>query len=320
MQALELVATWPVDSAVAGVVTAESTGRGPAVGRGCEVAGTVGDTGRAFPWASVTKLCTALAVLVAVEEGTIALDDAAGPPGATVAHLLAHASGLTPDGGRVLARPGRRRIYSNAGFILLGELVAARSGMAFDAYLREAVLDPLGMGGARFHPGASPAAGLVGTLWDLVALGAELLRPTVVAPETLAAATSVAFPGLPGVLPGFGAQDPCDWGLGFEIRDAKHPHWSGRRNAPATFGHFGQSGSFLWVDPDAGVACGSLAARTFGPWAAKAWPALSDAVLDDLAASRRSAGPFWALPSGPPRPGAYGDARAGGRRLGETEP
>ena len=71
----------------------------------------------------------------------------------------------------------------------------------------------------------------------------------------------------PGVLPGFGYQPHCDWGLGFEIRDRKAPHWTGSRNSPRTFGHFGQSGSFLWVDPEARVACASLADRDFGDWA-----------------------------------------------------
>ena len=58
------------------------------------------------------------------------------------------------------------------------------------------------------------------------------------------------FPGLVGVLPGFGRMDPNDWGLGFELRDAKSPHWTGARNSPRTFGHFGGSGTFLWVDPE----------------------------------------------------------------------
>lgn len=310
MRALEALASWPVGAAAAAVVTAgprDDDTRRPVVGRDCAVAGVVGAVDRVFPWASVTKLCTALAVLVAVEEGTVALEDPAGPPGATVAHLLAHASGLTPDGGRVLARPGRRRIYSNAGYLLLGELVAARSGLPFDVYLREAVLEPVGMAGASLRPGASPAAGVLGTLRDLVALGAELLRPTVIAPETLRQATTVAFPGLPGVLPGFGQQDPCDWGLGFELRDGKHPHWTGRTNSPATFGHFGQSGSFLWVDPVAGVACTSLADRSFGPWAIAAWPVLADAVLAELGRAPSPA------PPGPTR-SAYGVGDPGERR------
>ena len=69
----------------------------------------------------------------------------------------------------------------------------------------------------------------------------------------VAQATSVAFPGLRGVLPGVGRFDPLDWGLGFEVRGSKSPHWTGTRNSPATFGHFGGTGTFLWVDPAAGL-------------------------------------------------------------------
>jgi len=215
--------------------------------------------------------------LVAVEEEVVDLDQPAGPPGSTVRHLLAHASGLAFDSDRVLARPGRRRIYSNAGFEVLARTVGARAGMPFGQYLAEAVLAPLGMGSTRLE--GSAAAGLVGPLGDMVRLGGELLSPTLVAASTLAAATSVAFPGLAGVMPGFGRQAPLDWGLGFEIRAHKSPHWTGGRNSPATFGHFGKSGSFLWVDPRVGLACAALSGRDFGPWAKDAWPALSDAVL-----------------------------------------
>lgn len=236
-----------------------------------------GDTTLAGDWASVTKILTALAVLVAVEEEALSLDEAAGPPGSTVRHLLAHASGLSYDDDAVLAPPGRRRIYSNRGFEVLGALVGERAGMPFGAYLGEAVLDPLGMAGARLD--GSPAAGVTGSLDDLVRLARELLAPTIVSPATLTLATTVAFPGLAGRLPGFDSQDPLDWGLGIEVRGTKSPHWTGRRNSPATFGHFGARGSFLWVDPAAGLACGVLSGRDFGPWAKDAWPALSDAVL-----------------------------------------
>ena len=282
MRSFDLLSAWPVGAAAAGVLTREAPDGGPNPRYPVAVVGTSGDLDRPYYWASVTKLCTALTVLVAVEERTISLDDPAGPPGATVAHLLAHASGLAPSGGSVLAPPGRRRIYSNAGFDLLGELVSDRSDIPFDVYLREAVLDPLLMRDARLPPGASPAAGMFGTARDLLALGRELLWPSLIGAETLERATAVAFPGLSGVLPGFGRQDPCDWGLGFELRDAKHPHWTGTGNSPRTFGHFGQSGGFLWVDPDAGVACAALSDRPFGPWAAAAWPDLADAVLSEL--------------------------------------
>jgi len=236
-----------------------------------------GDTALAGRWASVTKIVTALAVLVAVEEEAVSLDEHAGPPGSTVRHLLAHASGLAFDEDRILAPPGRRRIYSNVGFELLGALVAERTGMAFATYLAEAVLRPAGMSATRLD--GSPAAGLVGSLDDLVRLARELLAPTVVSPATLARATTVAFPGLAGRLPGFGSHHRLDWGLGLEVRGTKSPHWTGRRNSPATFGHFGGSGSFLWVDPAADLACAVLSGRDFGGWATEAWPAFSDAVL-----------------------------------------
>ena len=244
-----------------------------------KVLGVAGDADTPLPLASVTKLLTSLAVLVAVEEGTISLDEPAGPPGSTVRHLLAHASGLPANGSAPVAQPGTRRIYSNTGFEMLAIAVADRAGMPFGDYLTSGVLEPLGLAGTVLA--GSPASGASAPLRDLLALGRELLAPTLVAPGTLAEATTVAFPNLAGILPGFGRQDPNDWGLGFELRDDKSPHWTGSFNSPSTFGHFGQSGAFLWVDPVAGLACGSVTGREFGPWAAEAWPRLADAVLDE---------------------------------------
>jgi CubicO group peptidase (beta-lactamase class C family) len=94
--------------------------------------------------------------------------------------------------------------------------------------------------------------------------------------------TSVQFPGLDGVLPDWGRYSPLDWGLGVELKDAKSPHWSGARTSPPTFGHFGGSGTFFWVDPEADVACACLTTREFGDWAKEAWPRLSDDVLAAL--------------------------------------
>jgi CubicO group peptidase (beta-lactamase class C family) len=266
VDALRQVREWPVERVAAGVVR---TG-GARAAEGDE-------TGR-FPWASVTKTATALAVLVAAEEGILELDDPAGPEGATVRHLLAHASGLPLYAGAPIAQPGARRIYSNHGFVVLAEHLAAAAAMPFPEYLHAAVLAPLGL---RAELRGDAGSGLVGSLGDLLALGAELLEPTLVAPETLAEAVTVQFEGLTGVLPGFGRQERNDWGLGFELRDAKKPHWTGARNSPRTFGHFGRSGTFLWVDPVAQVTLGVLTDREFGDWAHEAWPALADAVLGE---------------------------------------
>ena len=268
MEVLDQIDDWPAETAAVAVVAPHG------------VVAQRGPDELVLRWASVTKLFTAYAVLVAAEEGVLDVDEPAGPPGATVRHLLAHASGLPFEGGEPIGRPGERRVYSNTGFDLLGELVAERAEMEFGAYLRAAVLAPLELGSVELR--GRPSEGLHGSLRDLARFGRELLAPTVVAPETLAEATEVAFPGLVGVLPGIGRQEPNDWGLGFELRDAKQPHWTGMRNSPRTFGHFGGAGTFLWVDPDAAVACVVLTDREFGDWAIEAWPALSDAVLDEF--------------------------------------
>lgn len=268
MQSVGTIEQWPVEHASTVVVAA-----------GGEVVGAHGDAERVYELASVTKLLTAVAVLVAVEEGVLGLDDAAGPAGSTVRHLLAHASGLDFADRTVRAEPGARRIYSSAGFEVLAETVGRRSGIDFEDYVREAVLAPLAMTATTL---GSPAAGAASSVADLARFAAELQRPTLLDPSTLAAATAVVFPGLAGLLPGFGRQRPNDWGLGFEIRGGKHPHWTGATSSPGTFGHFGQAGTFVWVDPTAGCACVALTDRDFGPWAAQAWPVFTDAVLAEL--------------------------------------
>ena len=232
------------------------------VRRGGEIVATRGPDGLHLPWASVTKPLSAVIALWAAEDELVSLDDPVGPPGSTLRHLLAHASGLPMEGLQPTFRPGERRIYSNSGFDLLAEHVEDRAGLPFPALL------PDGFEGVLSGPAGS---GYVGPLTDLVRLAAVLLEPDWT-PE-------VQFPGLSGVLPGFGRQDPNDWGLGFEIRGAKTPHWTGSANSPRTFGHFGRSGTFLWVDPDAGLALGCLTDLAFGDWAVDAWPRLSDAVL-----------------------------------------
>lgn len=268
MPALDALDDWPVGNAVGAVV-------GPA--------GTLashGDTTRPFFLASVTKPLVARAVQVAVEEGAVELDSAAGPPGATVRHLLAHASGLSPHSDRILGKPGTRRVYSNYGFGVLAETVQQAAGIEFSRYLTEAVFEPLGMTATRLDGGA-PAAGfgVTSTVADLVAFAGDLLRPVTVSAQLHAEAVTVQFPGLDGVLPGYGVQRPNDWGLGFEIRDDKSPHWTGAANSPRSYGHFGQSGTLIWADPDAELVLIVLTDRDFGDWAKGLWPTLADTVL-----------------------------------------
>ncbi len=269
MQSVRSVQQWPVDTVAVAVVDASGA-----------VVGSHGPQDRPFRLASVTKLLSAYAALLAVQEGAVDFDQPAGPVGATVRHLLAHTSGLAFDTDRIVAAPGTKRIYSNTGFAMLADAVTSSSGIRFADYLTEGVLQPLGMAASGLE--GSAAAGAVSTCADLARFAAELQAPTLLAPQILAEATTVAYPGLDGIVPGYGMQRPNDWGLGFELRDHKSPHWTGSRNSPETFGHFGQSGTFLWVDPMAGAACIALTTRDFDQWAKNAWPAFSDRVLAEL--------------------------------------
>lgn len=244
------------------------------------VVGRVGDLDRVFPLASVTKPLVAYAVLIAIEEGAVDLNQPAGPPGSTVRHLLAHTSGLAFDSEQVQAAPGARRIYSNSGFAALADFVEQQTEIDFPSYLRDAVFAPLGMSSSALTGPAG--SGAQSTAADLGRFVAELSAPTLLASETVDEARSVQFPGLNGILPGYGSQRPNDWGLGLEIRDGKSPHWTGTRNSRATFGHFGQSGTFLWVDPESAVGCVVLTDRDFGDWAKQLWTALSDAIIDEI--------------------------------------
>ncbi|MER8186546.1 serine hydrolase domain-containing protein [Kitasatospora sp. NPDC094015] len=275
MQSLRMIEDWPAPNAAVAVVRAKDGA----------VLGGHGPQQHLFPLASVTKLLTSYAVLVAVEEGVFELDDPAGPEGSTVRHLLAHTSGLAFDEHRVMAPPGERRLYSNAGFDVLARTLSEAAGIEFGTYAAQAVFEPLGMRSTLINTAhRSPAgAGGLSTAADLALFAAELQAPRLLDPSTVRTATrAVAFPGTSGVLPGFGHRRPNDWGLGFEIRGDKSPHWTGTTSSPATFGHFGQSGTFLWVDPAAGVACVALTDRDFGPWAAEVWPPFTDAVLAEL--------------------------------------
>jgi len=265
MTVLQMVSHWPVELAAAGYV--DNAGRTE----------TTEHSSQVFDLASVTKPLFAYTILVAVEEGSLELDQPAGPPGATVRHLLAHASGMTDDPVVKLAGIERRRIYSSTGFDELGVVLAAASGLDPATYFHEGLVEPLGLKATSLV--GSPASGGRSSVDDLLIVLNEWLHPTLISPQTLNEAVSGQFPTLNGVLPGYGRQEPNIWGLGFELRGNKSPHWTGSNNSPDTYGHFGRSGTFIWVDPVREVGCVALTNREFGSWAVPLWPRFSDQVL-----------------------------------------
>ncbi len=272
MTALDLTSGWPVPHVSAAVLC------------GGELVATVGDTDRVQRLASISKPMATWATLVAVEEGIVGLDQAVGQPGCTLRHLLAHAGGYPFEGHDPIARPGTTRMYSNTGFDLIAQTVETAAGMAFADYLREAVFVPLGMPSSVLR--GSAAHGVHAHLADTCRFVAEVMRPTLIHANTAADAERIHYPELAGIVPGVGRYELCPWGLGFEVRGTKEPHWTGTTNSPRTFGHFGGSGTMFWIDPDRDLALVALADRSFDEWASAAlaaWPELSDVVIAEYA-------------------------------------
>lgn len=268
MRALALTGDWPVPHVAAAAVLPDGT------------VATVGDPEAPFRIASVAKMLVGYTMLVAVEEGTVRLDQPVGQAGCTLRHLLAHTGGYAFDGAAPITRPGTSRIYSNTGIEMAAEALAQAAEMPYAEYQYEAVLRPLGMSATTLH--GSPAHMVTSTVADLVRFIGELRAPALISADTATQYRTIQFPGLPGRVPGIGSFTDCPWGLATEIRGDKQPHWTGLHNSAATYGHFGGAGTLLWVDPGAEVACVALTDRSFDEWSAEAlrcWPQLSDAVL-----------------------------------------
>jgi CubicO group peptidase (beta-lactamase class C family) len=264
---LAAIDVWPVPHAAAAVI------RGKAIE-------TRGATEHRFRLASISKVITAWACLIATEEGSVTLDDPVGPPGATLRHCLAHAAGFGFDTPDTIIGVGKRRVYSNTGIERAARHVAERTGMPFDDYVREGIFEPLAMNASSLRGSAAHA--MWSTVDDLVRFATEVMRPTLISTDTAALLSTVQFPELGGVIPGLGSFTPNPWGVGAEIRGHKWPHWTGSTNSPTTFGHFGGSGTMMWIDPAIDTALIALTDRDFDEWsqdALAAWRSLSDAVV-----------------------------------------
>lgn len=269
MKSFELVKTWEVEKVSIGVI---KFGQKPK---------TTSLQKENFQLASVTKLFTTYTALIAIKDNVVGLEDEVGPcKGSTLAHLLSHSSGLAFDKNNCLMPLETRRIYSNIGFEYIGNYISQKVKLPFGIYMKEKFFDALGMDNSSLT--GSPAAGAESNLEDLILFAQELFSPSLIPPTTLSLATKPIFPDLGGILPGFGKQEPNDWGLGFEIKGHKIPHWTAPSNSELTFGHFGRSGCFLWIDPKIKMSCIALTNRDFGPWAAQNWPVFNESIIREL--------------------------------------
>jgi CubicO group peptidase (beta-lactamase class C family) len=131
-----------------------------------------------FRLGSITKQFTAMAILILQERGKFTVEDPIGKylddapeawKGVTIHHLLTHTSGIPsytadPEYGKKMAqpetvksmiarfkdkpldfRPGEKFAYSNSGYFLLGAIIEKVSGVSYEAFLKEAIFDPLDM-------------------------------------------------------------------------------------------------------------------------------------------------------------------------------
>ena len=250
----------------------------------CQLLGSWGDQDKVYPWMSVTKLVTSRTILGAVENGVLDLSEPLQPlPGISeprpvnVADLLAHRAGLDHEKREFTRAPRSRRVYSNSGYEILGELLSQRSGIPFTAWAQDMVLSPLGIKRQLLE---SPAWGMHGSLRELLAFAFEAACPRFLSPKLFAAWSRSDGMQLPGVVPGYGYHRDNAWGLGCEIRAAKDPHWTLPGSSEQTYGHFGQSGSFLWIDPLAHLGAVFLGQEPFSALHKQLWPKLNRALRE----------------------------------------
>ena len=227
---------------------------------------THGDLDTPRPWASVSKMATALGAALAVAQGPVTFEDEVGIEGATLAHLLSHSSGLGLEESDARTAPGTRRIYSNHGIDLAAGHLAGSRGVG--PWLHDLVLAPLKMQSTRVVGRA--AEGVVGATRDLAAFAREWVAPTLLTPARRDVTATPFLGELAGIVPGFGRFTPCPWGLGVEIRGNKN-HWMGDW-PPESFGHFGRSGALALVNVDEGLCVVATSTVAFAGWAHDLWP------------------------------------------------
>ena len=108
----------------------------------------------------------------------------------------------------------------------------------------------------------------------------------LLAAETVEEMLAPQFGPLPGGVNGVGEWPDLCWGLGFDVRGQREPHWAGTSLGPRTASHFGASGTLAWLDPERGLGLVALANRgSYSGWWREPWAALGAAVTAAAAAA-----------------------------------
>ncbi|MHB1131422.1 MAG: serine hydrolase domain-containing protein [Chloroflexota bacterium] len=220
--------------------------------------------------------------------------------------------------GKPLFDPGSRHSYSNYGYGLLGEIVSRLDARGYHRFVADELLAPLGMVDSFLQPPQTvwprlahvslpteprtayerynssyfrrlgiPWGGLYTTPEDLAVFAQLYLDHgrhgdrQLLSPATVRAMTRDHLGGVPGGIASFGLSWPsATWGLGWDVKGGKAPHFSGELTSADTFGHVGSSGSLVWVDPTLELVCVFIANRSLeSGWAASRQALFSNAVV-----------------------------------------
>jgi CubicO group peptidase (beta-lactamase class C family) len=300
-----------------------------------------------YDLASVTKVLATTAVAMLLHErGQLRLDEPlasflsefvslaprhqrAARKGVSLRMLLAHSSGLpayeklfqfastreellratltTP----LATPPGTRAVYSDIGFILLGEVLSRQAGLGLDLFARQEVFTPLGMAHTRFNPTPEWKAGIPPTEEDhsfrkriiqgevndenAFVMGGVAGHAGVFAPATDVArfAECMLRMGAPTlksatvVLFTRREQSPAGTtrALGWDTPSPTNSS-SGSRFSQDSFGHLGFTGTSLWIDPHRQLSVALLTNRTWPDRSSQAIrqvrPAVHDAIVEAL--------------------------------------
>ncbi len=244
----------------------------------------VGSASGRYAFASVTKLFSTYVVADAVLSGFISFEDVIDDPyfdkgDVTLADLMSHASGVRPVPLECF-EPRQKRIYTNEAFQYAGDFLIRRLGRQFKGVTVGQLFEE-GLGShlsTTIDIAGSCANSATGTFDDLVKFLAEMRIPTFLDRQMHEFLVTPHCEDLPGILPGWGHYDRNLFGIGYEIKGEKSPHWSGACSSSSTFGHFGQSGTFVFHDPMHSVSVACVTNEAFGPWAKEAYPQMCDEI------------------------------------------
>lgn len=296
-----------------------------------------------YDLSSLTKvLVTTTAVMLLVEDGKMALDTPVwrylpqfrggeGREKVTVRMLLAHTSGLpagrelrgeTPrekldhllETVALIDEPGESVLYSDVGFIVLGEAARRAAGEPLEALLRRRVWEPLGMRATRTQPGLlCPACAPTLSLSDGTPFAGRTNDPVArelggvtgnaglfstahdVGRWTAMVANGGALDGVrvlrESTLREFTRVHRGTRALGFEVfcREGTVPNHESCKTPPYAYGHTGFTGTSVWIEPERGTWTVLLTNRTYLPRASNRIRRTRRALFETVAGMRPEA-------------------------------